>query len=287
MKKILAFSIIIIVFVLFIYFAFADLFVKPFQNQKISVEADQSFDEKFAETTLESPSAVKTEPTKKPEAGFFGSILKNVSETVTGKTTVNDVEIKTTLDHDIPFAPQAPFGNWDLPYQEACEEASTIMVARYLGKLPMSNEIMEEEIQRLVAWQKQRFGFYEDTDAKNTQIILKEYFHLSSSIVTDVTIESMKIALNDGNLIIVPASGRGLKNPYFSGNDPFYHMLIIRGYDRDEFITNDPGTKRGKGYHYGYQTLLDAIHDWTGSKETIEEGKKAMIVIPMDQTNGR
>ena len=33
----------------------------------------------------------------------------------------------------VPFTSQAPYKDWDDPYQEACEEASVIMVDYFLG----------------------------------------------------------------------------------------------------------------------------------------------------------
>ncbi|MDO8505828.1 MAG: hypothetical protein Q7S48_04615 [bacterium] len=39
-------------------------------------------------------------------------------------------------------------------------------------------------------------------------------------------------------------------------------------------IINDPGTKRGEGNLYKSEVLMRATHDWTGSDDTIEQGKK-------------
>ena len=77
----------------------------------------------------------------------------------------------------------------------------------------------------------------------------------------------------------VPVAGRELGNPYFSGGGPWYHMLVITGYDGNRFITNDPGTKRGEDYKYSADVLIEAIHDWTGSKDTITSGAKTAVVI--------
>ncbi|MBU1911108.1 hypothetical protein KKG16_01695, partial [Patescibacteria group bacterium] len=89
----------------------------------------------------------------------------------------------------------------------------------------------------------------------------------------------IKEELIKGNPIIIPAAGRDLDNPYFSGEGPWYHMLVIKGYDKKRFITNDPGTRRGEGYKYEYSVLLNAVHDWTGIKEDIRNGDQIMLVI--------
>ena len=87
-------------------------------------------------------------------------------------------------------------------------------------------------------------------------------------------------------MIIIPAAGRLLGNPYFQTPGPIYHMLVIRGYNATEFITNDPGTKRGDGFKYKYQTLINAIHDWDHQRaeggmtdEEMAQGNKVMIVV--------
>ena len=46
-------------------------------------------------------------------------------------------------------------------------------------------------------------------------------------------------------------------------------MLVLIGYDENNFITNDPGTRRGEKYKYPQERVVNAIHDWTGTKETI------------------
>jgi hypothetical protein len=70
-----------------------------------------------------------------------------------------------------------------------------------------------------------------------------------------------------------------LKNPYYSGDGPWYHMIVVIGYDGTSFITNDVGTKRGAQYHYTYDTLINAIHDWTGTDDMIATGSKNALVL--------
>jgi len=77
-----------------------------------------------------------------------------------------------------------------------------------------------------------------------------------------------------------------LGNPYFRTPGPIYHMLVVKGYDEDEFITNDVGTKRGDGFRYKYDRLISAIHDWDHQSaeggmtdEEIARGRRVLIVI--------
>ncbi|MBM3301447.1 MAG: C39 family peptidase, partial [Deltaproteobacteria bacterium] len=170
--------------------------------------------------------------------------------------------------------------DWDALHQEACEEASLLMVHHALQghTAAVAASDAERDLQALVAWQ-QRNGFFDDVSIAELATIAQRYYGHSAHIEDDVSIERIKQILASGRLIIVPAAGRDLGNPYFSGEGPWYHMLVIRGYDRNEFIVNDPGTRRGEAFKYPYDTLIDAIHDWTGVKENIRSGAKRMLIL--------
>lgn len=183
---------------------------------------------------------------------------------------------------NVPFAPQAPFANWDALHEEACEEAAILMVAHYLSGTPLTPKIAEQEILDLVAWETER-GYGQDVTTAQMTDIATEKFGLRARVSTDVTSDAIKEELVAGNPVIIPAAGRDLGNPYFSGDGPWYHALVIIGFESgwtgDWFIVNDPGTKRGHRYSYRVETLMNAIHDWTGVKEEIRTGRKAMVIL--------
>lgn len=180
----------------------------------------------------------------------------------------------------VPFSPQAPFANWDSPIrQEGCEEMSLIMVRHFLQQIPLARADADRELIAIAAWEEERFGYALDTSLEEVAQIAREYYGFRTRIVYDPTVEDIKREVAAGNPVIVPAYGRGLQNKYFTPPGPWYHMLVIIGYDEDEFITNDPGTKRGEGYEYSYDILMKAIHNWTGVKEDIVHGPKAMLVM--------
>ena len=191
------------------------------------------------------------------------------------------------LIYDVPFASQAPFANWNSPFDEACEEASMIMVDRYYRGLSLTNSLMNSEIIKIIDWQTNR-GYRVDLTAKETKDVLLDFFGLTSRLLVDPTLDDIKKELDQGNLILVPAAGRELGNPYFTPPGPIYHMLVIVGYDDNtqEFITNDPGTKRGEKFRYHYQTLLNANHNWNHdlalggmTDEEMAQGSSIMIAV--------
>ena len=76
----------------------------------------------------------------------------------------------------------------------------------------------------------------------------------------------------------MPADGHKLNNPYFSNDGPDYHMLVIKGYSEDHFITNDPGTSWGAEFVYTSENLFYSIAEWN-QKESQATGPKIGLVL--------
>ncbi|HRH93673.1 MAG TPA: hypothetical protein PKV72_04050, partial [Candidatus Peribacteria bacterium] len=154
--------------------------------------------------------------------------------------------------------------------------ASTLMVLRYFaGQKIASAQDAEDGILHLVAASGPAM---DETAREIADLVMSENPSLHAKLLKDPTEAAMKEALAGGKLIIVPAAGRQLGNPYFQSPGPPYHMLVLRGYTRDgHVITNDPGTKRGENFAYTWSALINAIHDWNGGD--VENGAKVVIVI--------
>lgn len=228
--------------------------------------------------------SIKTDSTSTAPVVTAGNTNINTSAS-TGTKTVKEIAIPAQLQWPVLFASQAPLTNWDALHEEACEEASMIMAVKYFRKLPLDNNIMEEEIQRLVKWETDN-GYSVDLNAAEIAQVMADYFNFNVRISREVNADQMKYELAKGNLIIVPAAGRDLHNPNFKAPGPVYHMLVIKGYNSRQFITNDPGTRKGNGYLYDYATLISAIHDWNPDlakgEMTTEEmrlGEKLIIIV--------
>jgi hypothetical protein len=187
---------------------------------------------------------------------------------------------KTGVNLDVPFTSQAPYANWDQLHEEACEEAALIMVHAYLtGAGAFTPEEAERQIQEMVKWSIDRFGYYEDQTAEEIAIIAREYYgHKKSYAIAFDSMDDVKKEIDAGRPVIIPAAGRMLHNPYFSGAGPLYHAIVVKGYTKDgTIITNDAGTRRGADYLYDPDVLFEAAHDWNGGD--VEHGAKMMIVL--------
>jgi hypothetical protein len=156
----------------------------------------------------------------------------------------------------------------------------------------MTAEEAEAEIIAISEWELANYGGFYDRSIADTAVLFEHYYgHKNWEIRRNVTVDDIKAELAAGNLVIVPTNGRLLANPYFTTPGPITHMLVIIGYDDNGapsnndtatgvFITNDCGTRRGQGFRYGYERLLNAIYDYpTGNHAPYASTPTVMLVV--------
>ncbi len=222
------------------------------------------------------PEQLETPPIDEPDVEPVDNV-EVIPKTV-DNTTVSG-QIPAQMNLRIPFVVQAPNGVWDAIHEDACEEASLIMLQAYLtDEATVTVEEALERIQALVATQMEIFGYFESTSAAQVVELMKEHYDYDKLVVEPLdSIDSLKTAVARGYPVIVPADGRVLDNPFFSGDGPEYHMVVVKGYTSTHIITHDPGTKRGADFLYTYANFLDAAHDWNDGD--VQNGEKVMIVV--------
>lgn len=193
-------------------------------------------------------------------------------------TSVKELPPKVLIK--VPFTSQAPFAVWDAYHEDACEEAAIIMVKYYLDNKSLSKEQADKEIMALIDFEIKNYGSYIDSDARQMVDMSKRFYGITNmKVIYDFQKGDIKKYLALGKPIIIPAAGRLLGNPNFKAPGPLYHALVLTGYDGDWIITNDPGTRKGENYRYKLDIIYNAIHDFSGDKDKIEQGRKAMIVL--------
>lgn len=224
-------------------------------------------------------------PEKSPEVPAIETPSSPITQVQVQKD--EEVELKPPVileKKTVPFTSQAPIGEWsDTHFQNGCEEASLLMVERWYTGKSLTKEEAKEEILRIEKFEEKRFGTFIDTSIEDTQKILEEYYGIKSSrIARDTAIEDIVKAVEENNLVVLPADGRKLKNPNFRQPGPPRHMLVVIGYDAvtKEFITNDPGTRNGMNYRYNENILYNAILDYpTGDHAPVKSESKVMLVV--------
>ncbi|KUK79675.1 MAG: seg [Microgenomates bacterium 39_7] len=229
-----------------------------------------------------SPSSPQSEVTPEPISTDSTITTTPKPQLTPTPTTAHPSSIK----FNVPFTSQAPLGDWNDPFQQDdCEEASALMAVYWArGEIITSSEAARDIIVDASKWQLQHYQIARDASAEDTASrIIQGYFDWPHVQVKElIGYEQILESLYAGNLVITPMDGQKLGNPNFTGEGPERHMLVIIGYNADtqEFITNDPGTRRGRDYAYDRDLFMAAVRDYpTGDHEPIREEKKAMIVV--------
>jgi hypothetical protein len=194
--------------------------------------------------------------------------------------------IPNTLLLPVPFTPQAPTTNWDTLHNEGCEEASAIMAEAYYHYNDNNNsngqlkpDYVENQITKLTKWQDDHFGYHLDVTSAETAEMMEQVYGLKTRLIDNFTADVLKKELAQNHLVIISEYGRALNNPFYKRPGPIHHMLLVKGYDNDQFITNDSGTKRGLNYFYDFKTLYDATADWAHELKNVDSNKKIAIVV--------
>lgn len=186
--------------------------------------------------------------------------------------------IKTT------FVPQAPEKNWDQPWQDACEESALLTVHYYYESLAPKTPDMVADLNKIFAFESSE-GWSHDVTLSQMATISAGLWSYQNIIIEYPTILDFKKYLAKDIPIIIPSNGKTLfkENTHFKNGGPWYHNLVILGYDDDkeQFIVHDVGTQFGPYFHYSYSTLMDSIHDFPTSlkKEDINEGTPRALVL--------
>ncbi|HRH32607.1 MAG TPA: C39 family peptidase [bacterium] len=226
------------------------------------------------------------------EGSDSNSVTDNIHNEQAPENRVTNVpdqktpEIKINfINHSVPFVVQAPMGDWDDErQQDGCEEASALMAMGWVNEKKFSKDEALKEILAISNFEQKSHGEFRDISLNDSRDwIFKEYFKYNNiEVKMNITASDIIKALHDGGVVILPMNGQKLGNPYFSGAGPERHMLLVRGYDpiKKQFITNDPGTKRGENYRYSESTIMNSILVYpTGYHEPTDESLKGMIVV--------
>jgi hypothetical protein len=170
-----------------------------------------------------------------------------------------EVVIPDTFDLVVPYTVQAPGANWKV-HEESCEEAAVLMYQKYLlgEKTDIPASVADTEIRAMKAWQVKNYGIEPDLSIEKLGQFSASYYGDGYRTITGLTVEMIKGEVSAGRPVVVPVMTQSLKNPHYSPGN-VYHVLVIKGYDQTGVITNDPGVKEGKNWHYTYEILFGAI----------------------------
>lgn len=183
------------------------------------------------------------------------------------------------------FVPQSPEKNWDQPWQDACEEASLLTVDYYYKNISSADiQTIKNDLLKMIEFEEEQ-SFSHDMNIEQMSYVAQNYLKYIPKIIDNPTVDELKEYISADIPIIVPANGKILyqENKHFNDNGPYYHNLVILGFNDNtqKFTVHDVGTQFGAYYKYSYPLLMESIHDFPESKnkQDINQGKKRVLIL--------
>lgn len=161
----------------------------------------------------------------------------------------------------VPYVPQVFNDNWVAPWDEACEEASALMVeAFYEGTLSVPEKTARTRMEKIFAWEDQTFNTNQDTDAAQTMQMIARHTSFRASVKHNPTVEDIQHELSKQHPVIALVNMYQLYQEPPAGDS--YHVLVITGYDQQAmtFQVNDPARKNQRSYPEN--VLMEALYDF-------------------------
>ena len=182
------------------------------------------------------------------------------------------------------FIPQSPEKNWDQPWQDACEEAALLTVNYFYKNITPASLDIKNDILAMIKYEADQ-NFTHDVDLSQMVLIAQNHLNYAAKIIDNPSLEDLKSYIAKDIPIIVPANGKTLyaENKHFKSGGPYYHNLVILGYDDNtsKFTVHDVGTQFGAYFKYSYNLLLKSIHDFptSGVKQDINQGSPRVLIL--------
>lgn len=161
----------------------------------------------------------------------------------------------------VPYLSQAPDGAWVLPWSEACEEASVLMVdAFYHRRSFIDKDAARRTMRTMFAWEDASFQKNTDTNAEQTLALIRAHASFDAVIVRDPSADTIIKELNAGRPVMALVNMYTLYQEAPQGDS--YHMVVLTGYDAktQNLFLHDPARNGFK--QVSLSRLLEALHDY-------------------------
>ena len=133
----------------------------------------------------------------------------------------------------VPFTPEAPDGLMIKPWNNSCEEASTVMLDEYYKgntQKTIHKGTAKTAILNYVATENKIFGYNANTNAAEIAKLVNEYSkNFEASIKTNPTLEEIKAELSASRPVFALLYGYNLHNPriQFARNGSSTHFVKL------------------------------------------------------------
>jgi hypothetical protein len=220
-----------------------------------------------------------------PQISYVTPDLVPISAATNAPPEPIPVNLPAAVILPVPFTSQAPLGNW-ADRQHTCEEASLVMVDRYLRgdhNGTIDGRTADAAINQVSTWKPAL-----DLTSQQVGEVAKANWGWAFKILP-ADRQNMKQQLALGRPLIMGVRTHGLGNANYPGyrnhfEDPIYsvaHFLVVVGYNQsDQYILNDPGLTKGQGYAITYDQLMHAIDDHDQAYPHLNSGRVFLVLAP-------
>lgn len=178
----------------------------------------------------------------------------------------------------VPYVSQVPDGDWVLPWSQACEEASIVMIERFYKKQDkISKQANKTFMQQMIAWENKTFKKNDDTDAEQTKQIIEANASFAASVERNPSVDEIKDELRAKRPVIIFVHMYQLyQDKTTAPIDPF-HVAVVTGFDDNKgtFLVHDPAKEANTAY--SYDVVMKALHDF--NNETKQADKEATVLF--------
>src|SRR3984893_8759116 len=209
--------------------------------------------------------------------------IDNVSAPPTAQPPVN---LPAAVILPVAFTSQAPLNNW-ADRQHTCEEASLVMVDRYLrgdhsGAL-IDPRTADNAINQITAWKPA----VDLTSQQVGEVAQKNLGWEYKILPSDRLHMKQQRALVPPLIFCVHTHCLG--NANYTGDHTHFEQpgwsvslyIVVVGYDQaDTYILNDPGLTKGHGYHISYDQLMHAVDDLDQAYPSLNSGRIFVVLAP-------
>lgn len=178
----------------------------------------------------------------------------------------------------VPFTTQAPNAVWDDAHKTMQEEAVLFMVMQYYAGISgaIDSEAADAALFAIIDAEAE-IGLDANLSILKFGTFAESYASMKATAINDPTIDQIKAFISEGIPVFVPVATEKMNNEFYLNDAAPYHYVVIRGYDGENFITNDPGTRHGENYSYAQSVIMDAMGDWNDGDPAT--GVKRILIL--------
>lgn len=218
----------------------------------------------------------------------YREIIKKRKEEKALELEQNKEKIKIPEEKllDIKFYSQAINWNFSEPYENFCEEASFLNWYYFLIWKSPDLEKYDEDLWKIKQIEDEILDlWYKHTSLQDTLkaslVFQWDDVKVDWEIIENPTIQNIKKNIVMWNPIIAPLHWKSLHNDLFLDWGPGCHNVLIKWYNKDNFIVNEVWISKWDSFEYPQNLIMQNIFNYDEKlyPENFKSWKKEILVL--------